>query len=573
MSKTPAPEILDSVTKNAIKNLIEANPSTEKLKNIADTFKDKYPKDFGGVLPVPLDQLSPEAQQKRNTFIRAAKECNKSDSTTTGKIIIPPNPCRDTTFDKMEAQMTNFFNKVQGPASAGLDMTSEIRAASTIMSRSMNTFVNKATGSLNDSLEKSIGNGMAAFKAMEFAKVNPYYPMPAALKVVIGSQLSLAPNVQGILDRVFCVGSKIQDGMVDSITDLLTAATKKATNVPACAVQEMIGAINNTIINDLTDEITPLLKPLFGVLGPVGFDFDVRNFLSSGIDVLKKADSFSSCEDRPSCPSSSKYIIGKGSRKGATAASTASNFAKMSSSSSLVNAARNASSAFEKKYGSWNLFGSPLAESTGVNPCDTGNPTCGGPTIEIFGGGGSGGAGEAILGNFIDRIDTEDIYAAVKRTASIAGVEITNRGSGYTSDPVIVFDDECNQGYGAYGKAHVDKNPKSPTYGQIINVTIVSPGTNYPAQDEEVPLFIDKVVIENAGTGYKETDTLDNFEICGVDSNGGITCLNAVNPIAYSTLPELNINSETGVGAILRPVMSKTRPQGEVIEVIDCVGR
>ena len=135
-----------------------------------------------------------------------------------------------------------------------------------------------------------------------------------------------------------------------------------------------------------------------------------------------------------------------------------------------------------------------------------------------------------------------------------------------------MFDDECNQGYGAYGKAHVDKNPKSPTYGQITSATIISPGVNYPAQDKEVPLFIDKVIIEKAGRGYKETDTLDNFEICGVDSNGGITCLNSVNQIAYSGLPELNINSETGVGAILRPVMSKTRPQGEVIQVIDCVG-
>ena len=44
-----------------------------------------------------------------------------------------------------------------------------------------------------------------------------------------------------------------------------------------------------------------------------------------------------------------------------------------------------------------------------------------------------------------------------------------------------------------------------------------------------------------------------------------------VNQIPYDDLPELNIDSETGVGAILRPVMSKRRPQGKIVQVIDCV--
>ena len=416
--------------------------------------------------------------------------------------------------------------------------------------------------------------------------------------------------------------------MVDSLTDLLTAAVKNTTNVPSCATQEMIGAINNTIMNDLDKEITPLLGPIFDVLGPVGFNFDIKGVLGGGIDILKKADAFSSCDDRPSCPSSNKYIIGKGARKGANALSTMGNFSKMTSASALSNKLTSVASGalpntipsglkdlasgalanlpsgglpsglkdlassglselasggvsglasgvltdFEKKYGSWNIFGSPLAAAAGMSPCDTSNPpTCGGPTVEIFGGGGTGGAGSAILGNFIKRIDTEDIFASVKKTASIAGVEITNPGGGYTSDPVVAFDDECNQGYGAYGKAHVDKNPKSPTYGQITSITMISTGANYPAQDEEVPLFIEKVIIENAGRAYAGDDTLDNFEL--IISNGRIVGGNQLVQIPYSRLPELNINSETGVGAILRPVMSKIKPQGEVVQVIDCIGK
>ena len=48
--------------------------------------------------------------------------------------------------------------------------------------------------------------------------------------------------------------------------------------------------------------------------------------------------------------------------------------------------------------------------------------------------------------------------------------------------------------------------------------------------------------------------------------------LNMVNRVAYSGLPELNISTDLGFGAVLRPLMSKTRPQGKVLQVIDCIG-
>ena len=53
------------------------------------------------------------------------------------------------------------------------------------------------------------------------------------------------------------------------------------------------------------------------------------------------------------------------------------------------------------------------------------------------------------------------MFAAVQRTASIIGVEVTNPGARYTSEPIVTFDDECQKGEGAYGKATIDQNPKS----------------------------------------------------------------------------------------------------------------
>ena len=73
--------------------------------------------------------------------------------------------------------------------------------------------------------------------------------------------------------------------------------------------------------------------------------------------------------------------------------------------------------------------------------------------------------------------------------------------------PIVTFDDEIGQGYGAYGKATIDQNPDSPTYGQVTSIYITSKGENYPASDEEDPLYIGGVVIDDPGLGYKDTDT------------------------------------------------------------------
>ena len=63
---------------------------------------------------------------------------------------------------------------------------------------------------------------------------------------------------------------------------------------------------------------------------------------------------------------------------------------------------------------------------------------------------------------------------------------------------------------------------------------------------------------------------INNFELQITD--GRITGVNVVNPIAYRDFPNMKVQSETGYGARLRPIMSRTRPQGKVLQIVDCVG-
>ena len=235
-------------------------------------------------------------------------------------------------------------------------------------------------------------------------------------------------------------------------------------------------------------------------------------------------------------------------------------------------------SKFEEEYGQWSVFGSKgneAAEQSIGTDCYTGNIfKCGAPKVEFFGGDGSGGAGKLLLGGFIDKLDVNDIYGDIKRTASIIGVEMTDRGNGYTEEPIVSFTDSCEQGYGAYGKAVIDKNVNSPTYGQIINVIMLSEGENYPVDipAETDPVYIREVIVENPGKGYENATIEDECLVLNTKDGKCVSVdVNCQKP--YTGLPKIVIKNP-GSGAVLRPVMSTTRKvvDQELQEVIDCVG-
>ena len=115
----------------------------------------------------------------------------------------------------------------------------------------------------------------------------------------------------------------------------------------------------------------------------------------------------------------------------------------------------------------------------------------------------------------------------------------------------------------------IDKDPNSPTHGQLTKILIISEGENYPVEAPE-DVFVDEIVVEDGGSGYTEDDTIEDFEICGLNENGTITKV-CTNDKAYRTLPSLIVQSPTGSGAVLTPVMTRKRRQTGVITVIDCI--
>jgi hypothetical protein len=229
-----------------------------------------------------------------------------------------------------------------------------------------------------------------------------------------------------------------------------------------------------------------------------------------------------------------------------------------------------------------------IAQYFGDGGCNY-NLECGMPKVKIFGGGGSGATGNAVVDAF----------------GQVMGVNITNPGGGYSSTAYVSFEDECENGSGAKGYARI-KN------GKVQDVVVTNPGSGYLGPDtsdvdEEVDddtlvesacsippaessgaivyPYISNVIIQNTGLGYSSTDVITNsacpdsdVEIgLQLDPDGRITGVNIINPgTSINIYPELTINSSTGSGAVLLPVLGFNPTITEVTEitkiktVIDC---
>ena len=485
----------------------------------------------------------------------------RPDSDITGVEVILADPCKDNFFARTEALLNNFFSKVGNAANIILDIPNEIKIISSVLTSGATKFVGAVVGSLSDNLVKFAQTGLKKI-ADDVATSLLGEPVTKIINETISQQESAAGVIKSLFKSLKCVAAKAMNALGNVFNDLISSAIKNVLNVPVCAVKEIIGAFNNKVIDTVDSFVSPLLEPLEQVFGIV---FKVKDFLSSAIDTMRRVQNLFTCPTDNKCPASTKYVIDKGldSERGEGEQQSLLNQAIQQGAASR--GVSNLVGDFERQYGKWNIFGSSLSEVSPLGPCYTGNIfECGVPKVEFFGGGGSGAAGRVILGNFVDNFDTEGISESISKTASIIGVQIDDPGSGYTDPPFVSFSDNCDKGYGAYGRAVIKD-------GKVTSVVITSNGENYPTDTEQQDdiFYIDDVIIENPGVDYSEDDSVEGLDLTITD--GRITAV-GIQPVAFNGYAELNINSTTGYGAVLRPIMRIVPPQQkEVVKVIDCV--
>ena len=524
----------------------------------------------------------------------------------------PPNNA-----SKIQDSLTKFLEGASGKLGSAYDTISGLNTAVSEISQSMSSLTTSMSSLLEDEIGSFVSSGLTAAKDHIFNTITN----PLAAIAQNNSFLNAAFKPIGNLFGAFgCLGSTIKKALKNTIKNLLTNMIGKGfINPLECAVEDFIGTLTNKISGMMSGIVGPLLDPINNLFSIVGMGFGkVTDVLGKGLNILSKLNGLLNCkESGATCHEVESWTLNKGAKK------PDSKKKKQNFISRAIDRGTkkidSISQGLDDKIQNWdnvkridkfeekrllNEFkeNNPNATEAEIEAerkriqdslpeftpdCNTGNIfDCGLPRVEFFGGGGEGGAGSVILGNFIQELDTAiaetetitpegetekvgSILEDVKTTGSILGVDIKYPGEGYTSEPLVSFVDNCDQGYGAYGRATIDKDPNSPTFGQITGVLMLSEGENYPT-GEQVDVFVDKIVVEKGGSGYKLDDKAGDFEICGVDENGSITKV-CTNDKAYRNTPSTNINSITGSGAILTPMMTTRRRQTGVINVIDCI--
>ena len=428
-----------------------------------------------------------------------------------------------------------------------------------------------------------------------------------AKKAASLAQKAKVPSILNIENAIPCMMKNVTDKLEGNISDLLAPLLDNVENFNDCIGDQFNAGIMNSIIGSIDEAIGPML----GDLGDI-FPTDIGGMLREKADgLLGISDALGGC-DLPTASSTlgqktNQWTIGKGPKSMAvksieelagTLSSVANAAESLKEAAEGTGVFNNLLSGVELNLPNINLpklplalgsvaavtgafdFMTPLVNNkgyrSGLGDCFTGTPSnCSGIKVNVFGGNGTGAAAQAILGGLVGD-------AVAGQTGSLIGIKMTRMGSGYTIPPFVEIVDNCNQGYGAVARATIDYDKASPTYGQVVDIYVVTGGENYPViETTDETYTVDHVVVVNPGKDYKEedeiTDQQGNTYTKFIDESGRLLNVIPPNPSNENVqevkdFPELSISTNTGSGAILRAQIAP-RPtyQGEIKQVIDCV--
>ena len=475
-----------------------------------------------------------------------AKEVKASN--VTGNVIT----FADTTEDNFATEVTGILGNLINVITEGTDFLQDIQNATKKIQVLANQFVGTLFNSLYKALIPLLKNGLDLLYASVFASTGSHL-------LGVAAQEAMVLPLKAVQDAIICVSSKIINGLGDTLKDLIESTVLEVVNFGVCTAEQFLGSFLNGIIDDISSGLDSVMGGISKILDPA---FKIVDFLRGSVDVIKSIQDFFSCNQTADKSNGVKeWTIGYGPKNKAKVNDILDNALELANISNALSAITPQTSPFTKP--------------------DCGTPTsCGGPTVSFFGGNGIGGAGKALMGGIVNNTDgLGEITSSVARTGSIIGVEITDPGSKYSyAPPMVTFEDSCGLGYGAVGRAIVDYDKNSSTYGQITGVYMVSEGENYPVEDTLEGSVIDTVVLY-PGSGYVPGDTAidDNGEEYDltIDDNGRVISASPINRLKVIELPTITIITETGIGALIKPIVrtftSSPPSQDEIISVIDCV--
>tara|TARA_B100000513_G_scaffold105993_1_gene45773 strand:+ start:80 stop:2125 length:2046 start_codon:yes stop_codon:yes gene_type:complete len=457
------------------------------------------------------------------------------------------SPCEDNEISKISNAIKKFTKNVNALQTVGtgltidplyggvIDMQEEIKATTNLVHNSMTKLIRRGRSWLIqdtlDKLDKRMENSVDKF-----------------------NQVVMGQATNALTSTIFCNIEKIQDELKDYLLDSLENMIGQVLDVPICGIENFMGDMFGQINNLIDSALGGMFGQLNSLMG-VNLKLPSATF-SKAIKFANIITNVLDC-DQVNCPPTTSFS----SKSGVTQAiedgfDVFGNILDKAGLSSITNLAEGIDSIAD---------GIPALPS--APNCSTNVLKCGPPRVDFLGGGGTGASGSAIV-NALGRV---------------IGVSIIGSGTGYTSPPLLSFFDSCDKGYGAGGYVKIKD-------GSVTGVVITSGGQEYLPNTTETTLnpdgsltekevipdpnanydgavsyvtSLDSIAIENVGSGYADDDTLTVDGGAEVELNiqdGFIVGANVVNGgFGFTKLPDLTINSDTGAGARLLPVLKFTK--------------
>ena len=489
--------------------------------------------------------------------------------------------CEDNEISKISSELKEFSKKMKAfqklnssdvfvnPLYGGVvDMQSELKLTSNRIQNSMTKLVRRGRSYV-------IGETLDKLSTTFKDKV------PKPLQGVSGEAANALSNT------IYCNFEKIQDQLGDYLMKSLENMLGQLLDVPICGVENFLGDMFGQINNILDTSLGGIFDQLNSIQGG-GIALPSKTF-SKAIQFADIITGILDC-DQTNCPENTSYSSKNGISKAIP--DDFSNLIPKIGVSSLVNPLLDAlDGAIPQLPGLPSLDGAVPAIPSAPN-CSTNVLKCGPPRVDFLGGGGQGASGSAI----------------VNALGQIIGVAVAGRGSGFIEPPLLSFFDSCENGYGAGGFVRIKDgsvsevvitdggqnylpNTTETTLNEDGSLTekevIPDPNANYDGEVSYVTSLSD-VVLVNTGFGYEDGDTVTveggtgQAEVELIIEDGLVAGANIINGgFGFTNLPDLIINSDTGAGARLKPVLKFTRvedaaelaqiTQDAVVTVISCI--
>jgi len=258
-----------------------------------------------------------------------------------------------------------------------------------------------------------------------------------------------------------CLIRKIIGQLISMLAKFLLSAVDRFINVPLCAAENILAGLIGKLTGLINSALDAIMAPVNAILGAVDLVGDV-------LQIVKDILTFLSCDDPPNCSKIKEWSIYDGPGQGL-------NLDINSLFNKVKTFASNVTQSVNPDNFNFDLDFSDVFD----NPCNVDAVLCGPPTVEFFGGGGSGATGNAIISSI----------------GEIMGVDITVPGSGYTSAPFVRFVDACGKGKGAVGRAVLGKVNVPLTSGVLPTLDVEGTGG-------ETTNGVVAVIMDETGSGY-----------------------------------------------------------------------